>query len=114
MGPSLRGIDLRLRSSCVASRVHRAPLLFFLLAGLATQDCGSSPSSQPPTAGVSDKADNGHVAIDRVGLTGSIEAPTITLSVPIRAVEALGASGALHLRSGGVPETATAADAVRR
>jgi hypothetical protein len=54
------------------------------------------------------------VAIDRVGLTGSIEAATINLSVPIRAVDALGASGSLHVRLVDVQETAMAADAVLR
>ena len=90
---------------------RHVPLLFLLLVGTVSLDCTmggasstfevSDASAPPPNSvmtGTSDVPDNGHIAIDKTKLTGSLVGGGIKLLVPVRAVDPSGASGTLRVR----------------
>lgn len=102
------GLRARLRSP-VRWRSRCAPILGLLLAAGVVDSCGSSGPSV--TVDTADRDSNGSVAVDKAAITGSLDAGTLSVTIPVRTVGALGSSGVLHVHLLDVQGKTTAADA---
>ena len=112
MGSIKRVRAMRLPTFSIHWRARWAPVLGLLLAAGVVPNCESSTPAGPVGVNSPDVNNNGRVAIDKATVTGSLDGGTLKLTIPVRAVDAAGASGVLHVRVLDVQGLTTAADAM--
>lgn len=92
-------------------RTRCVPVLGLLLAAAVVPNCESGTPAGPVSVNTPDVNNNGRLSIDKTTITGSLNGGMLRLTIPVRAVDAAGASGVLHVRLMDVQGSKTAAEA---